>query len=327
MLLKALKSNQPYYFLLIPLIAAAMWIKTLISPMAFPFFQGEDQMILYQPVSLLVGESPWVSNILGLLFIILLVFLIHKLNVQYAFIRRRSFLPSGLFIIITSGLHELHALHPVYFATLFLILTINRIFDSYDKEVIHANAFEAGIFLAIGSLFYFNLIFFFPIVWIGFIIIKPKVGWREYILSTLGFALPWAAASVFYAGTGKMDELIQILSSNLLFHQTFLKGNLPVQIYIGFLMFLTFLASIFILGQYDEKKISSRKYFKTFFWIFLIASVLVFTSPAVSQEIIFLLAIPLTYLISNYLIFMKRQFWGEVFLYLLVAGVIYLQFV
>lgn len=327
MLLKALKSNQPFYFLLIPFVATVFWIKSLLSPMAFPFFPDEDMMILYQPVSMLLGKNPLVSSIVALFFIILLVFLILKLNVQYAYIRGRSFLPSSLFIIITSGLHELHAMHPVYFAALFLILAIDRIFDSYEKDIIHSNAFESGVFLAIGSLFYLNLVFFFPILWIGFIIIKPKVNWREFILSLLGFVLPWAAAFMFYAATGQTDTLFRILTANITYHQVFLKGNLPIQVYIGYLLFLTFLASIFIVGQYDEKKISSRKYFKTFFWIFLIAATLVFANPAVSQEIILLMAIPLTYLISNYLIFMKRQIWGEVFLYVLVAGVVYLQFV
>ncbi len=327
MLLKALKSNQPFYFLLIPFVATVFWIKSLLSPMAFPFFPDEDMMILYQPVSMLLGKNPLVSSIVALFFIILLVFLILKLNVQYAYIRGRSFLPSSLFIIITSGLHELHAMHPVYFAALFLILAIDRIFASYEKDIIHSNAFESGIFLAIGSLFYLNLVFFFPILWIGFIIIKPKVNWREFILSLLGFVLPWAAAFMFYAATGQIDALFRILTANITYHQVFLKGNLPIQIYIGYLLFVTFLASIFIVGQYDEKKISSRKYFKTFFWIFLIAAILVFANPAVSQEIILLMAIPLTYLISNYLIFMKRQIWGEVFLYMLVAGVVYLQFV
>lgn len=327
MLLKALKSNQPFYFLLIPLVAVIFWIKSLITPVAYPFFQGEDMMILYQPVSFLLGKSPLASGIVALFFVILLVFLILKLNIQYAFIRGRSFLPSSLFIIIISGLHELHSMHPVYFAALFLILAIDRIFNSYEKEVIHSNAFESAIFLAIGSLFYLNLIFFFPILWIGFIIVKPKVNWREFVITIIGFIFPWAAAFTYYAATDQIEELSRLLISNLTFHQVFLKGNLPVQIYIGFLVFLTLLGSIFIVGQYDEKKISSRKYFKTFFWIFLIASVLVFVVPSVSQEIVLLLAIPLTYLIANYLIYMKRQIWGELFFYILVAGVIYLQFI
>jgi len=284
-------------------------------------------MLLYQPISALIGESMVASNIVALLFIILLAFLILKLTVQYTFIKVRTVLPSILFILITSGLHELHAMHPVYPAALFLILTVDRIFNSYDKEVIHSNAFEAGIFLAIGSLFYLNLVFFFPFLWIGFIILKPKVNWREFILSTLGFVFPWLVAIVYYGATSQTDELMVTLKSNISLHQSFLKGNLPIQIYMGFLVLLTLLASFLILSQYDGKKISSRKYFKAFFWIFLISCILIAANPAVSQEIIILLAIPLTYLISNYLIFMKRQIWGEIFLYILIAGVIYLQFV
>lgn len=327
MLLKTLKSNQTFHFLLIPLVAGALWIKSFLNPMLFPFYTGEDSMLLYQPINALIGKSTVVSNIFALIFIILLAFLILKLNVQYTFIRVRTVLPSILFILITSGLHELHAMHPIYPAALFLILTIDRIFNAYDKEVIHSNAFEAGIFLAIGSLFYLNLAFFFPFLWIGFIIIKPKVNWREYILSTLGFILPWLAALAYYAGTGQSDELIGVLKENISSHQSFLVGNLPIQIYLGFLGFLTLLASFLILSQYDGKKISSRKYFKAFFWIFLMSSILIVANPAVSQDIIVLLAIPLTYLISNYLIYMKRPIWGEIYLSILTAGVIYLQFI
>jgi hypothetical protein len=327
MLLKALKSNQPYHFILIPIIAVALWINSFLHPVIFQFYPGEDMMILYQPFNYLLSKSPLANNIAGLIFIILLAFLILKLNVQYTFIRVRTYLPSVLFVLITSGMHELHAMHPVYPAALFLILAVDRIFNSYDKEVIHSNAFDAGIFLAIGSLFYLNLVFFFPLLWIGFIIIKSQVNWREYILTTLGFILPWLAALTYYSFLGQTDEFFHILETNIKTHQAFLRESLPVQIYAGYLGLLILLGSIFLLSQYDEKKISSRKYFKSFFWIFLISMILIDANPAVSQEILLLLAIPLTYLISNYLTFMKRQTWGEVFLYLLAAGVIYLQFV
>ena len=326
MLLKALKTNHAYHYFLIPFIAIAIWARSFMEPAMFSFFPGENTMILYQPVNYLLGESPLASHIVALLFIILLSFLILKLNVQYAFIRSRTFLPPSLFVLITSGMVDLRAMHPVYLAALFLILSINRIFNTYDKESIHSNAFDSGVFLSIGSLFYFNLVFFFPLLWISFIILRPNVNWREYILTTLGFILPWLAALAFYLTTDRTDELIQTIKANFTSHQVFLRENLPIQIYIGFLFLLTLLASFFLLTQYDGKKISSRRYFKAFFWIFLISIVLVFANPAVSEEIIIILAIPLTYLISNYLIFMKRQIWGEVLLYLLAAGVVVLQF-
>ena len=225
MLLKSLKSNPTYHFLLIPIIAFALWIKSFMQPIPFPFYPGEDAMILYQPISALLGKSLLASNIVALIFVILLAFLIFKINVQYSFIKVRTILPSVLFIIITSGLHELHAMHPVYAAALFLILTIDRIFNSYEKEVIHSNAFDAGILLSIGSLFYLNLVFFFPFLWIGFIILKPKVNWREYILSTLGFALPWLAALAYYTATGQSDELMVTIKANLSLHSSLLKGK------------------------------------------------------------------------------------------------------
>ncbi len=326
MLLKVLKSNQPFHFLLIPVMAIALWVESFVGSSVYQFYPGEDQMILYQPFAKVLGASPLASNIVALIFIILLAFLILKLNVQYSFIRHRSVLPSCLFILIASGMPDLHAMHPVYPATLFLFLALDRMFDSYEKERIHSNAFDAGVFLSIGSLFYLNLACFFPLLWFGFIILKPKVNWREYILTTLGFMLPWAVAATYYLATGSIDELRQTLEANFISPRAFLRENLPIQIYLGFLVLLTILGSFLLLSHYDEKKISSRKYFKTFFWIFLICNVLIFFSPAVSQEIIIILAVPLTYLISNYLIYMKRQIWGEVFLYLLIVSVILLQF-
>lgn len=308
-------------------MAVALWIRSFVHTEAYTFYPGEDMMILYKPISYLLGENLLLNNIVALIFAILLSFLILKLNVQYAFIKVRSFLPPSLFVLITSGMPDLHAMHPVYLATLFLVLTIDRIFNSYDKEVIHSNAFDAGIFLAIGSLFYLNLVFFFPLLWFGFIILKPKVNWREFVLTTIGFALPWLVALTFYMATGKQDELWQTLQMNFTSHNSFLKNNLPLQIYIGYLVLLTLLGSIFLLSQYADKRISSRKFFKVFFWIFLISVILIVANPSVSQEIMIILTLPLTYLISNYFIFMKRQLWGEVFMYLLAAAIIYLQFV
>ena len=327
MLLRALKSNQPYHILLVPFIAIALWIRAFIHPQAFPFYAGEDTMILYKPLGYLLESNLLLNNIVALLFTILLAFLILKLNVQYTFIRIKSFLPPSLFVLITSGMPDLHAMHPVYPAALFLVLTLDRIFNAYDKEVIHSNAFDAGIYLAIGSLFYLDLVFFFPLLWFGFIILKQKVNWREYILTTIGFVLPWLAALAYYFIAGKEDELTHTVQMNFTSHQIFVEQNLSFLLYIGYLILLTCVGSFFMLSQYADKRISSRKYFKVFFWIFLISIILIGANRAVSQEIVLLLAIPLTYLISNYFIFMKRQIWGEVFLYLLTAAVIFLQFV
>ena len=89
MLLKVLKSNQPYHFLMIPIIALALWISSLMKPTIFPFYPGEDMMILYQPINYLLGENLLANNMVALIFMILLAFLILKREWQKVWFRNK----------------------------------------------------------------------------------------------------------------------------------------------------------------------------------------------------------------------------------------------
>jgi hypothetical protein len=134
MFLKLFKSAHAYHFFLIPLLAATLWSRSFLEPTAYPFYQGEDQMLLYRPVAWLLTKDLLVGNAIALLMLIGLSFLIIRLNIQYSFIRIRTYLPASLFVLITSGLLLMHTLHPVYFAVLFLLLAIDRLFGAYETK-------------------------------------------------------------------------------------------------------------------------------------------------------------------------------------------------
>ena len=326
MILRFLKTNQAYHFILIPVVVLVLWFRSYIHPTHFPFFEGENQMFLFKPIGNLMLHSALIGNLIAMIMVMVLSFFILRLNTNYAFIRIRTFLPSSIFVLTVSGLLTMHAFHPVYFALLFLMLSVDRIFQSYELQKFHESAFEAGLFIGIGSLFYMSLIFYFPIIWIGFSLIKKRPEWRNFVLPVLGLLVPWLFAWSYYFLTNQIPVFLQTISINISFDNHFLRGNIPLQIYLGFLTLITLLGSVFLLNQYDEKKISTRKYFQIFFLIFLISFALLFAVPAVSQEILILMSLPLTYLISNYLIFLKRQFWSNLLMYLFIALVIYLQF-
>jgi len=236
-------------------------------------------------------------------------------------------LPSNIFILIIGGLYTMHHLHPVYFGALFLMLCIDRIFDAYESPGIHSNAFDAGFFIGLGSLFYFNLVFFFPAIWIGFILIRKSPQWRNFALPLIGLLLPWLFGFSYYFLTDRTEEMLITVSRNILTPNNDLFRNIHMQIFAGFWAFLTLLSSFFLIGRLGEKKISSRKYFQILFVVFAISVTLLVVVPAVSLEVFVLMAIPLAFLISNYLIFMRSRFWANLFLYLLIGLVIYLQFV
>lgn len=327
MILRFIKNNQAIHFVTIPLIVTGLWFRAYLNPELFSYSSGEEQMPLYQFFARLGSVSVLGSNILAMVLVVLLAFFILKLNTSYSFIRVRSFLPSITFVLITSGVTALHCLHPVYFGALFLLLAANRIFAAYEKDQVNSNAFDSGFFIGLGSLFYFNLIFFFPMVWIGFMLIRKNPEWRNFVLPIIGLLLPWLYTFSFYFLTDSLPLLGNTIVQNVMSPVSLLDAALPIKIYLGLLIFLTLVGSFFLVAQMDEKKVSSRKYFQIFFVIFIISMLVLLLVPSASQEMLILLAIPLSFLLANYLIFMRRQFWGNLFVYLLIGMVIYLQFI
>ncbi|MDD4190226.1 MAG: DUF6427 family protein [Mangrovibacterium sp.] len=325
MILRFLKSNHPVHFILIPLVVSALWVRSFISPRLFPFFPGENKMPLYNLVDQLLSGLPLVQNVLAVVFVILLSFMILHLNTVYDFIQIRTFLPSTIFVLIVSGLLDLHTLHPVYFGTVFFLLSIYRIFHASENKNAGAIAFDAGFWLAVASLFYLKLIFYFPVIWAGLILLWRKKDWRDFVMSLTGMLLPWLFTFSWYFLTGTMEELREVVVQNVITPNSFFHDNLPFRIYLAFLTLVTLWCSLFLLGQYDAKKSSTRRYFKIFFLIFLISLVLYFLVPASSQEILAVMAVPLTFLISNYLITMKSSFWGNVFILIFLGLVLYMQ--
>jgi hypothetical protein len=326
MILRVLKSNQPYHFVLMPVMVLVLWLRSFLSPGFFPFFEGESDMPLYHLIHQALAGLPVVNNVVGVILFILLAFMILHLNTAYDFIQIRTFLPSNIFVLIVSGVLSLHTLHPVYFGAFFLLLCIDRIFNVAENEKEDPNSFDPGFYLSLGSLFYLNLIFYLPVIWVAFFLLRKTREWRDFALLLVGMALPWLFAFTWYFMTDSVDELQAVIIQNLVTSNQFFQESVTFQIYLAFLTFTTLWCSFFLIGQYDAKKSSTRKYFKIFFVIFLISMMLFFLVPAVSREILVIMAIPLTFLFSNYLIGIRSRFLGNLFILTFIGLVIYMQF-
>ncbi len=327
MVLRLLKSNRPYQFLLIPVIVLALWSRSFLSPGFFDFYEGENQMPLYSPVHFLLQEFPLTSNIVAVVLLILLSFLILRLNTVYDFIQIRTFLPSNIFVLIVSGVLSLHTLHPVYFGAFFLLLCIDSLFNVAENEKQNPNSFIPGFYLSVGSLFYQNLVFYLPVIWVAFVLLRKNRSWRDFVMSLIGMLLPWLFAFSWYFFTDATGEFKELIIRNFNTSNSFFQGNINFQVYLAFLTAVTLWCSLFLIGQYDSRKINTRKYFKVLFVIFLISIVIFCLVPAASQEVLVIMAIPLTFLYSNYLIAMKSRFLGNLFMFIFLGLVIYMQFV
>jgi hypothetical protein len=235
-------------------------------------------------------------------------------------------IPAPLFIVIVGGMMHLHTIHPVYFGALFMLFAVYRLFSIFDKIKSYSAVFDAGLLIGIGSLFYFGLVFLLPAFLIGVGMLGRDTRWRDYTILLLGFFVPLIFALSIGILSEHFLEMLKAFEQNVL--STNKKFNVTPQmlVFFGFLILTTILGSIRIIQQYDTKKVSSRKYFVFLFLIFIFSLAAFVFIPAVSHEVLLITAIPVAYLIANYLAFMKSRFFSELIFIILVILVSIQQF-
>lgn len=319
MLFRLIRSNRIASYFLIPLLGAGAWSLQLYAPTGFVFYEGENLMVLFKPLYDLTSGIPKLSSIIGLLLNIMGAILVQRISVEYNFFKTRSLLPGITFMLITGGISELHYFHPVYPALIFLLIAIYRLFSAFDQKKPYSQTFDAGLLLGLGSLFYLNLIVLLPAFIAGGSIMGRESRWREIAVSFLGFIVPWIFVFFWFFLIDKIPELTELLKANILTDNDRLMGNIPVLIFLGFLLLLIIAGSYKMIKQYDEKKVSIRQYFLLLFLMFASTVLSVFLLPASSTEALIVSAIPATLLISNFLLSMKRIFLSELIIYILAG--------
>ena len=327
MLLKVLKSNRTVNFILIPVIGILLWLKSLITPKNFPFYQGETETILFSPVYRLIENFPMVQTLTALVLIVASALMLIQMNSNYNVMRERTMLPAAIFIIVTGGFTDLQFLHPVHFAVFILIFAIYRLFRAFDETAPYSPVFDAGFLTGTASLFYTGAIVIFPALLIGVIILLRETKWRVPVILSMGFLLPFIFAGSYAFVAGRFIESVNTLWLNIATTVTRLEFDFRELVYPAFLLFLIFLGTLKIFAQYDTKKISSRKFFMIFFLAFSSLIVGIVVIPAVSTEMFIIASVPLTFLLSNYFIYMKSRFWSELLFGILFALVIVMQII
>ncbi|HNW50009.1 MAG TPA: DUF6427 family protein [Prolixibacteraceae bacterium] len=325
MLLRIFKANSGYNFFLLPIVGALLLLKSYLSPGVFP-------PVAYQPSTPLFSGfyHADISYITALVinFAAMLIICVQLLfiNAEFAFVKERTFLPAYLFLFMVYAIPDLRVFQPVLLSAIFLLFAIKSVFSAFEKKSVIANAFIASFCTGLTGMFYPGLLILVLLVPFGLYSLKSKIGWREYLASLIGLLLPIIYLFTFYFVTDNVQKFIELFTNLINPQDKTTFHTIPVLAYFSYLVLITIFSSLYMLGQYDENKISTRQYFKILFFYFF-TSALLFFFPAVSYELIIILAIPLSFLMTNYFNFMRRRFWAELFFTILIAFSVALQFI
>lgn len=324
MFLRIYKINHPVIILLIFLLSGLIWSLAFFNASFYEFPELNFEMPFYYWIYNWVSPYPFIARIISYILILIQASLLNRLNNRYFLLESRTYLPSLLFILMCS-IFPLQNLHPIIFSNLFLLIGIDKIFGTYRNDDKWSNYFDTGILISIASLFYIKYFFVIVIVWISLFTLRPFRG-REWLLTIVGFLLPYIfVLSYFFVFEENVNYKMNIYFNQLFNFNNIFYYNYVYYAYLIILIILTAVSSFKILATLRKQKVSVRRFFHVFFWLFLISIVLFAISSFSKPSFLSIAAISLSFLFSNYFLNVKSVFWREVIFTIILAIAVLFQ--
>ncbi len=299
MLLRLFSSNRNICIVLIFLFTAILWLPSFLESEAPPISKSES-MILYSFIEGFLGNNLLLSKFFAAIFLLFQSYLLVLISGKYILLHHRNFLPALFFLLIASFYPGLQHFSSAIVGSLFLIISINFFFETYDKDSQNYRFFDSGLILGLGILFYAKLILFLPVIWIAAIILR-KVDWRELVMPVLGIVLPlFMVAGIDFLRDEYPWQIFLLLKENLIVAQIPLITNFGFWLINGILFLIIMISSIYMLNIFQFRKIFIRNYYLVFFWIFVISLIVFVFFSSLDMGIAYIIGIPVAFILSNY---------------------------
>jgi len=309
------------------LIAILLWLQSFLSHSGpTPYFESHE-MPFYTIVRRMAGGNIFLERIFAFTMLIATSLYLIQLNTKHILIKYRTYLPTLLFIVLSSSFLPLQRINPGIFAAFFMILAIDNLFSAYESSKTLDHLFKAGMFVAIASLFYFPAIFFLGLVIISLFILR-SVAFRNWVVSLFGFITPWFLVLFyfyfFHDNLNALQSIISFATKSAEFGRFY---GIAFTLFYSYSGFLLIIATLYLIGVFPTQKISARKFYSIFLWFILFAFIIVFFVGFSSIEIIYIAAIPTSFIIGNQLTFTRNKFWPEFFFTFLAIFAVLMQFI
>lgn len=322
MLLRLFNGKNVFSAILIPIVAFLFWMEPLRIPIALEVNPGEGMMPLFTLlIKLFNGVTIW-PVLTGFILVLFNALILSLLSYEFQFLLHRTFLPGILYVAIVSSFPSLQTFHPAYPATLFVLLSVYFIFNTYHRKNEISSTFNASFLLSIGALFYLPVIILFPLIWISIFVLQKNDNWRLLVIPLIGFSLPWLLLWSFLFVTGSDQTFISSIFTGMKSVNSQFISKIAFLIITVFIFLLSAFGSIALINSVSIRKMSTRKYFIILYWLLGLSIPTVFLFPSTGLGIIAISTIPVSFLIAYFFMSGKRGFWREFLFFLFMLTLI-----
>jgi hypothetical protein len=275
-------------------------------------------------------KHPFLSTLISFILILCEAMLLNYIVEKNEITDTVTYLPALVYVVLMSLQPEMFSLHPIVIGNLFMLLALHKLMQTYRKEIAYSETFDTGLFISLAALFYIPSIVFILLLWIGLIIIRPFI-WREWLISFIGLILPWLYLVFYYFWNDKLDMLeYEVIYYTFITSQksfNLFMFSYPEYFQIAILLVAVFFSVRKLIDDIGKSTVQTRNNLTLLLYFFFIGFVSIFLAPSYSIACLSFLAIPVSALFSNYLLFTKKEYLAEILLMLLLISVFINQFV
>jgi hypothetical protein len=182
-ILRFFRSNQPILIAALPVVALVYWLPGWWLP------SGPVQGLnLLQFLFDGTGFYSVHGVITGAVAMLLVAIVFNNLFQQNDLTERKTQLPGLCLVLAFSWSPYIIQYSHLLLALLFLLFTIRRLMFIYRQTTVYRELFDAGILLALATLFFVPFVAFFLALWITVLVLRP-FNWREILMPLAGFAI------------------------------------------------------------------------------------------------------------------------------------------
>ena len=231
-----------------------------------------------------------------------------------------TYLPALIFGLLCFLSFDFLSFSPELLASTFLLLALNNLFKEIEFRIQRDETIlNLGFYLGIASLLVFSYTIFLVATLI-LLIVFTRINVRKAFLLLVGFLLPHAALITLYFYWGHTSDLWQnYYSPNLTLHGINLisiKGILM----LGIVPMIYFVISLFMLNREARfTKYQSQLFQVMFLWL-IVAVIHTFIVRELSPQSFIVFIPSLSYLVSHYLLLIRRKWIAEMMLWLFLIS-------
>ena len=322
-MLRFFRSYNALVIVVILLIGILTWLHVLDETEIIS--SGKYDALMFRSLNgwlaMTPGESAWLGLFLSLLTAIAVVYA----NVRLHLIEKISYLPALCYILLIGGVSEIHQFNPVLIAVILLVTAFIIIAGAFESERLSYNFFTASAFISLATFFYPYMYMYMLAIWLAIAFWRPGY-WREWVFSILGFALP-----LFFVFSWLFLVEDDISRMGVFFKEIFTIQRMVPSLSVSTIVFfaLSIAVGVIAFGHLLRYVGSARVIVRTRYYFLILIGILTvgmaFTVPDMIPQIWYLLAFPVSFIISAYFAKIKSVRWGTVVLAILFAGVLVAQ--